>query len=490
MFFSSTVVLYSFFLVYQFVIISLLQGQVKMKEIELNLVISNQGTTEDLVISNQGTTEDLVISNQGTAEASVELGPTVEVSPEHEVTSPVKPPVIVQLMMVMFGLFCLLGYNFFINNTVYFKLKFDKSDGLKENFLFYFNFGAMPTTIVCGLSSMLLIKLVRLEVIIWVSYVNILLSYIIATTFTMIDTEGWEVAFFVISIMCLMTMIAGGVCATTALIALCSMMNKELVGRYFLGKGFSGLVAVLINILFTVMLDTGGKDGVKAGQACFGSGIFMSVCILFLFFMFTRNSYVISFLKKSRNLIVKNDDLDEGEKKANVKELFPKAAKLFFVTFFTNFLGMSVHPAMMAKLKSTNHFVEDQYFLLVFLFLIFSVGDLCGKTSSQLIKFPSKDTIVYFAVGRVVLAVMCLMCNLQPRPIPVWFKADYWPAILVFLFSFSHGQIVCLSYIYAPSVVDNAVDKAVVGTIHHIGTFVGLILGTVVSFLLQFLSQL
>ena len=437
--------------------------------------------------------ELVIICNQGATEAGVELEQfVIQESPEHGniVASPVEPPFIVQLMMVMFGLFCLLGYNFFLNNTVYFKMKFDKSDDLKQNFLFYFNFGGMPTAMVCGLSSMFLIKVVRLEVIIWVSYVNILLSYIMATTFTKINTEGREVAFFVISIMCLISMIAGAVCSTTALIALSSMMNKELVGRYFLGQGFSGLIAVLINIIFTAILDTSGKDGLKAGQACFGSGIFMSVCILFLFFIFTRHSYVSFFLKKACNLTMKNDKLEEGEKKAKVMKLLPQAAKLFFVTFFTNFLLMSVHPAMMAKLKSTNNFVEDEFFLIIFLFLIFSVGDLCGKTSSQLIKFPSKDTIVYFAVGRVVLAVMCLMCNLQPRSIPVWFKADYWPAILVFLFSWSHGHIMSLSYIYAPSVVDNAVDKAVVCTIHHIGTFLGLLLGTVVSYLLQFLINL
>ena len=405
-------------------------------------------------------------------------------------TSPVKPPFVVQLMMVMFGLSSMLGANFFINNTVYFKLKFSKSENLKDNFLFYFNFGMMPTSMVCGLSSMLLIKIVRLEVIVWVSYVTLMISYVIATSFTKINTDGWEVIFFVITIICLIATVAGGVCSTTALIALSSMMNRELVGRYFLGRGFSGLIAVLINIMFTAILDTDGRDGLKAGLGCFGSGIFVSVGILIMFFLFTRNSYVISFLKKSRNLTEKNDNLDEEEKNEKLMVLLPKAAKLTFVTFFSHFLTISVFPAIMANVKSTDNLVEDQFFLIVFVFLTYAIGDIFGKTSSQFIKFPSKNAIIYFALGRLVLAVVMLMCNIQPRSIPVWFKADYWPAILVFLFSFSHGHIVSLSYIYAPSVVNNAVDKAVVGTIQHIGTFLGLLTGTAMSYLLQFLIKL
>ena len=74
----------------------------------------------------KGTELDLVICNQGTTEAGVELEPTViHESPKHgnEVASPVKPPFVVQLMMVMFGLFCLLGYNFFYQQHCVFQTK-------------------------------------------------------------------------------------------------------------------------------------------------------------------------------------------------------------------------------------------------------------------------------------------------------------------------------------------------------------------------------
>ena len=44
-------------------------------------------------------------------------------------------------------------------------------------------------------------------------------------------------------------------------------------------------------------------------------------------------------------------------------------------------------------------------------------------------------------LARIVFIVMLVMCNLQPRSVPVWFSGDIWPTVIIFLFAVTNGQV-------------------------------------------------
>ena len=84
-----------------------------------------------------------------------------------------------------------------------------------------------------------------------------------------------------------------------------------------------------------------------------------------------------------------------------------------------------------------------------------------------------------------------LFCNLQPRSdnIPVLFKHDLIPGLLVFLFTVSNGQIIPLSLRYAAEIGQSKADKASIGTIMGAYAALGRVLGSLSTYLVFLLIR-
>ena len=295
--------------------------------------------------------------------------------------------------------------------------------------------------------------------------------------------------FFIMTQLTLIGMSVGAVVSTTALFALSAMMSPNLVKMFFVGQGLSQTLPVGLNILFTALP---GFDVRETSCVGFGAGGVLVAAVMVLFYFFTVNWYVTPFITKSIELSEMNveDTLNSGQSK--VIDLIPKAMKFGFVTFFLHFTTLSFYPGLMSLLRQSdkNSKIDEKLFLLVHMLAVVTVSDFMGKICAQFIKFPGKNVIVYFTLARVVLGLLLAMCNIQPRTIPVWFVPDWSPSLILFILGFTHGHLISLSYSFAPSVVENGLDKAVVSTIHHCCTFLGLLGGIGMSYLIQFLINL
>ena len=332
---------------------------------------------------------------------------------------------------------------------------------------------------------MLLLKVVRLKSLIWFAYIIIFVLYLASSILTQLDTRGKEMVVFIATMLTLVGMSVGTVLSTTSFLALASMMSPALVKVFFVGRGLSGIVPVVFNLGSNAVFSP-----MDAALFTFGTVTGIMAVSLVVLYLFTVNKYVAPFIATSNNLTRRSKHL-ETKKSASMVALMPKAAKLGFVCLIQQAMLFTIYPGLMSLLKqSQGGGMDEKYFLLIHVFSVFGVGDICGRLSAQFIKFPGKGSILYFTLATGGLAMLLIMCNIQPRTIPVWFTADWCPALIFFIFSMTGGHCLSLSYSYAPSVVDNELDKAVVATIHHCCSFGGQVLGIGLSYLTQYLINL
>ena len=147
-------------------------------------------------------------------------------------------------------------------------------------------------------------------------------------------------------------------------------------------------------------------------------------------------------------------------------------------------------PAIISGIESVDRdngsLVTNKYFEGIVVFLLFNLGDLCGRMVCSSVKLFKKGSkwIPILCVARVVFIPLFCLCNLQPRTnLPVVFKSDVFPVLFNTLFSVSNGYFTSTCMVYGTELVEPSLTE-MAGNTMQLFLILGSSLGAVVSVIL------
>ncbi|XP_049423788.1 equilibrative nucleoside transporter 2 [Epinephelus fuscoguttatus] len=181
------------------------------------------------------------------------------------------------------------------------------------------------------------------------------------------------------------------------------------------------------------------------------------------------------------------EQVEKGEAKASVIEVFKKIWVMAFCVTFVFTVTLSVFPAVTADVRTSFPGKWERFFISVCCFLIFNIHDWLGRTITTVLRWPSKESRLFpvLVVCRVIFVPLLMLCNVQSRYfLPVYFGNDVAFAIIMALFSVSSGYFVCLSMSYAPQLVEPK-DAETAGALMTFFLALGLSIGAALSFPLR-----
>jgi hypothetical protein len=134
------------------------------------------------------------------------------------------------------------------------------------------------------------------------------------------------------------------------------------------------------------------------------------------------------------------------------------------VVCLTYIVTSTLYPTFLSKIQPASpsnnypHSVwTNQLYSQVMTFLLFNLGDMCGRIISSKVHLPSLNCpriLFIISLVRCIFLVLFGFCHISStNNFPYLFQHDSIYAILILAFAVSHGYCQTLSMMYAPSCV-------------------------------------
>ncbi|VDM30283.1 unnamed protein product [Hydatigera taeniaeformis] len=267
------------------------------------------------------------------------------------------------------------------------------------------------------------------------SGVVMLCMFIITTTLTKVETE--TNVFFIITLVTV-------------------VFNNRRNSRGFLeGQAVAGIIASVANLI-TIALASSPLD---VGFAYFLIGVCIIALNIGLFVLLFRNAYFLYYWESKGTKQVDDTSFSAKLKStaANLWHAMWEVRWTGFTLLFTLTVTLALFPSVYVLLVP-NNFDENsrwhtKYFHAVLVFLCFNIFDYVGRVCVGWIKWPrfeQKKLFLSFAILRVILVPLSMLCNINSQRIPTVFYHDSIPTILIALLGLTNGYIISLSVNYAP----------------------------------------
>lgn len=178
--------------------------------------------------------------------------------------------------------------------------------------------------------------------------------------------------------------------------------------------------------------------------------------------------------------------LNWKDSKAVLKKVKFHALSVYLIFTFTLCVFPSITQSIApvaAYTTTTNKFFEPTVYK-DFSFVNFNLFDFLGRLIAGFIsidRLASGQVLAGLSSLRVVFTFLFLMCNVGGGAIPVVFKDDYSPMIIMFFFSLSNGLICSLSMMRAPGLVAEN-EMSTTGAMMSFFMMGGLLTGSLLSF--------
>ncbi|CAB3982559.1 equilibrative nucleoside transporter 1-like isoform X1 [Paramuricea clavata] len=419
---------------------------------------------------------------------------------------------VVYLIIVLQGIGTLLPWNFFITAHTYFSTKLDGTR-YKHEFENFFALAAFGPNLVAFFLNTMFKHKVALKIRILVPLFVMTGIFVVTAALVKVDTENWKGSFFAIT---LVTMgLINAFCAVYqgGLFGLSGMMPPRYTQALMTGQGIGGIFACVADIGSKL----GTSDPIRSAFWYFLTAVVVLFACIVSYLGLYRIKFSQHFLEDHREQVqvagrtsIQPDgfsdsgkpiltdpvekDLAEYEVKIEkttppfafiMKEIWRTALAVFLVFMVT----LAAFPAVLSGIKSENHGDGSQwtgkYFTAVVCFLIFNVGDFCGRVTAGFVQKPGKDGfwLLGCCVLRFVFLPLFAFCNFHPRRTngTVLFAEDYWPIIFNVLFSVSNGYLGSLCMMYGPKLVESKYAETA-GTMMAYFLSLGLGIGAATSF--------
>ncbi|XP_028393434.1 equilibrative nucleoside transporter 1-like isoform X2 [Dendronephthya gigantea] len=403
---------------------------------------------------------------------------------------------LVYFIIVLQGIGTLLPWNFFITAHAYFfaKLKGTRYQHEFENFFALAAFG--PNLVAFFLNTMFKHK-VPLKIRILVPLFVMTGIFIVTASLVRVDTDEWKGSFFAITLVTIALINVFCAVYQGGLFGLSGMMPPRYTQALMTGQGIGGI--------FACFADIGSKIG-TSNPISSAFWYFLTACLVLIICIISylglyKIKFSQHFLESHReqvNITVLTGAMEKDLPDYDVKVeksmppfllIMRKIWRLALSVLLVFMVTLSVFPAVLSGIKSENHGDGSEwtgkFFTPVVCFLIFNVGDFCGRVIAGFIQKPGKDGywLLGCCVSRFVFLPLFAFCNFKPRRTThtLFFTEDYWPIIFNAVFAVSNGYLGSLCMMYGPKLVESKYAETA-GTMMAYFLALGLGLGGAASF--------
>ncbi|XP_071514783.1 equilibrative nucleoside transporter 1-like isoform X2 [Panulirus ornatus] len=379
---------------------------------------------------------------------------------------------VVYVCFLFLGLGTLLPWNFFITAQTYWEYKFRNTsvingtaEGETELQKLYTPmqvcFSQIPNFLFLFINALFSHKLPqRLRLI--VSLTLMVIFFSLTTMLTQINTDDWQMGFFVLTIVIIFFINSSGAIFQGGLFGVAGMFPEKYMTAVVSGQALGGVFASAARI---ISLSVGAKDA-TAAFIYFMIAVAVMIVTLAAYLYMSKTDFYKHYTncqapEKGKSGAPANRSFSDQVK--IFKEIWPVGLSVCGVFAVT----LGVFPALCVKIISMSE--DDKwanvFFQPVVTFLLFNVGDYLGRQIAGFIMWPRRGSkILYLLVTvRLVFIPLFLLCNHTPHSsIPSVFRHDAWYVAFMLLFSLSNGYCSSLCMMYGPKMVSE--EKAEVAS--------------------------
>ena len=342
--------------------------------------------------------------------------------------------------------------------------------------------------VIVSFLTVALVRCVAMPTLIYTANTLMLLMFALTSVIAKIDTTDWPGnTVFLITEVSFCIMCGSGALFINTMWAITSSLDTAYTDAFLIGMTLAGIIASVLNI---VTLSIPGIDFVGAGFWYFLTATILLTISLGLFVYFHINIYNHKYAPiKSGNDsdVPSTPSVSPPPKAKSMMALTKEAGTYLYTAFMILFATFVMFPGVLATTESSainqDSIWVTKYFKPVSIFLTFNIGDFVGRLLACKWDFPSPTLIPWYSTSRLGFAVLFMMCNLQPRSLPVWFPNDILFTIFIFLFAMINGQSLTLALRYAPEIGKETADKATIGTLMGFAGAIGRISGSLMTYL-------
>ncbi|XP_018565610.1 equilibrative nucleoside transporter 3 isoform X1 [Anoplophora glabripennis] len=351
----------------------------------------------------------------------------------------------VHILFLIMGLMHMIPYSFFITANAYWMYKFrDVNANLTDasaRTLLQTHFSpansimhaiVSPATMLMSTFFGFKIK-ARVRGLMSLSVMSF--NFIAATAFVKIDTDSWQVTFFVIIMAFLGMITIANSAISAANLAIISKFPPYYMKVYLFGEGLAGLCSATLQILSLAM---GTSTEVSAlFYFIAGSSLMVLTLVLFYFSKYNKlfNHYVNSVVED-----VNRDVLRLSEIKDLAKQIWAQIVASLLMMLTMSPVTPNITTLVVSENYGSGSEWSDKYFVPVITFLYSDVIGLFGRiASAKYNKIIGGVPFCLFMFVRMVIFVpLIYFCNAQPRNyLPVLFPHDWQYVLILFFYQFT-----------------------------------------------------
>lgn len=270
-------------------------------------------------------------------------------------------------------------------------------------------------------------------------------AFIAGTAFVKIDTDSWQLMFFIITMIFLGMICIANAAFAAANLAILLKFPSYFLNVYLFGQGFGGICSAILQILSLAM----GTSTEVSALFYFISGSALMTLTLIQFY-FSKYNKLFNYHVNSVEEDVTKNVLRLSEAKDLAKQIWARILTLILTSLPIIIVMPNITSLVVSENYGSGSEWSDTYFVPVITFLYSDAMGLLGRiTSSRIAKtFNGVPLCLFMVVRMAVLVPLIYFCNAQPRKyLPVLFHHDWQYTLILSSFSFSNGYILNMVYL-------------------------------------------
>lgn len=379
----------------------------------------------------------------------------------------------VKNVFLLLGVVCILPWNFITNASDFWMYKF-RNVSAPYNYSFTHKtplqahvFGAFsvastfPSLLAVYLGTLCNHK-VRQETRNILGFSLCIAFFAILTTFVKVNTDNWQVEFFILTVILVallnvfVSWLQGGI------MGLATLLPSGYMHNLVIGMAVGGLFASILQIICLM----GHTDPTTAGLAYFLCAIFVFIIALACFIAMLSTDFFIHSMKHPEVSIQSMLTLSDLEITVSpllvLRKVWPQALSALYIMGVTQ----AVYPAVTVLVVSLNansgSLWTGRLFLPVCCYLLFNTGDLCGRIACSYLPLDERHekVVLFLSLVRTVFIPLLMLCNAHPRHyLPVIFDSDVAFVLLMTVFAFTNGYLLCASMLQVSRKVETYLQE-------------------------------
>lgn len=286
--------------------------------------------------------------------------------------------------------------------------------------------------------------------------------FVMVTAFVKVDTDNWQIGFFVLTVYLLAFLNAFASWLQGGLIGLATVMPSVYMHNLVIGMAMGGVFASVMEIVCLL----GHTDPSTSALAYFLCAIVVFVVALVCFIAMLSTDFFIHCMKNPEANIQGMLSYDELGVSVSALVILRKVWQQAASALYTLLISMAIFPAVGVLVVSTSvgsgSVWTGRLFIPVCGYLLYNAGDLCGRIACSYAPLDVKHErlVLVLSLARTVFVPLLMLCNAQPRRhLPVVFHSDVAFVVFMTAFSFTNGYLLSASLMQVSRKVESYLQE-------------------------------